>query len=334
MLIAKRREFNLETHMAFIDFEKAFDRIDRRKIWGIMTKRGYPEHLINTIKSLYEETKIVINTGSVRTEEISINQGVRQGCSLSPTLFNIYIDDLVREWKTIVSTGIKLNHHVHLNLLLFADDLTIIQASEDDLQRAVHKLNQLCLHYNLTISIKKTKVMAHRGKFPVRTKIIMDNQPLEQISHFEYLGCNISYEVDHDIENKINKFQRICGTINRTLRNKTRKDTKIKFYKTMAVPILTYGSESWVVKETDKRKLQAAEMRFLRKVKGCTRRDQIRNEDIRQELGIYNLNEKIANQREQWKQHLSRMHVERIPAMVKNYKPQGKRDVGRPWRRW
>ncbi|KAJ4432143.1 hypothetical protein ANN_20759, partial [Periplaneta americana] len=141
---------------------------------------------------------------------------------------------------------------------------------------------------------------------------------------------------DRDIDNKISKFRWICGTINRTLKNKTRKETKLKFYKTMAVPVLTYGSESWIIKERDKSKLQAAEMRFLRRVKGCTRRDLIRNEDIRKELDIYNINEKVEDYKEKWKEHLSRMDNERIPALIQQYQPKGKRDFGqleRPRRR-
>ncbi|KAJ4428996.1 hypothetical protein ANN_25992 [Periplaneta americana] len=97
----------------------------------------------------------------------------------------------------------------------------------------------------------------------------------------------------------------------------------------MAVPVLTYGSKSWIIKERDKSKLQAAEMRFLRRVKGCTRRDLIRNEDIRKELNIYNINEKVEDYEEKWKEHLSRMDNERIPALIQQYQPKGKRDIGR-----
>lgn len=218
--------------------------------------------------------------------------------------------------------------------MLYADDVAIIQNNEEDLQRSVYKLYQLGNAYNLRISKKKTKVMAHRGKFPVRSKIVVEDQILEQVSHFEYLGCNVSWDVDRDIEKKVNKFQSICGTINRTLQNKTTKETKMKFYKIMATPVLMFGSESWVVRERDKGKIQTAEMRFLRGVKGCTKRDHLRNEDIRGELGIYNINEKIEEYRENWRSHLNRMGNGRMPASVHNYQPRGRRDVGRPRKRW
>ena len=189
-------------------------------------------------------------TGTSKTEEITINQGVRQGCSMSPTLFNIYIDDLIRNWKNEVNEGIQLTRNYHLNVMLYADDVILIQNKESDLQMSVYRLHELGRqHYNLKISVNKTKVMAHYGKYPVQSKIVIENKTLEQVSHFNYLGCEISLNEDKDIQNKTNKFQYICGTIQRTLKNKARKDTKLKFYKTMAVPVLLYGSETWIEKK-------------------------------------------------------------------------------------
>ena len=76
--------------------------------------------------------------------------------------------------------------------------------------------------------------------------ITIHNHPIEQVSHFDYLGCDVSYKPDNDIIMKLHKFQYICGTIHKTLKNKMRKDTMLKCYKTMATPVLTYGRESWV----------------------------------------------------------------------------------------
>jgi len=72
---------------------------------------------------------------------IRVNQGVRQGCNLSPSLFNIYIDNLLRNWKHKADTGIKLKRNIYLNTLLFADDQVIIQDSEDKLQKSVYLFN-------------------------------------------------------------------------------------------------------------------------------------------------------------------------------------------------
>ena len=72
------------------------------------------------------------------------------------------------------------------------------------------------------------------------------------------------------VNNKVNKFQRMCGTISRTSKGKTQLSTQIKFYKVMAVPVLMYGSENWSLNRSDKRKTEAAEMRFIRPIAGYT----------------------------------------------------------------
>ena len=74
---------------------------------------------------------------------------------------------------------------------------------EDNLQRAAHKLNQIITEYGLTISVQKSKSMAFRGRDPVRTKIVIDNEIIEQVNSFNYLGNMISYEKELDIDNKL-----------------------------------------------------------------------------------------------------------------------------------
>ena len=110
----------------------------------------------------------------------------------------------------------------------------------------------------------------------MRTKIVMDGIIIDQVRDFNYLGCNISYCERKQVNNKVNKFQRMCGTvrmcgtISRTSKWKTQLSTPIEFYKVMAVPVLMYGSENWSLNRTDKRKIEAAEMRFLRPIAGYT----------------------------------------------------------------
>jgi hypothetical protein len=86
-------------------------------------------------------------------------------------------------------------------------DQVIIADTEDNLQKAAHKLNQIITEYGLTISLQKTKSMA----FKVRTKIVIDNKIIEQVNLFNYLGNMISYEGELEIDNKVNNFLKITG---------------------------------------------------------------------------------------------------------------------------
>jgi hypothetical protein len=91
----------------------------------------------------------------------------------------------MQKWKRNISPGIKLSQEISLNVLLYADDV-IKQKNEDDLQRLVHHLNQLCNQYNFKISKEKTNVTAFWGKHPIQWKIVLQDQLLEQVSYLNY----------------------------------------------------------------------------------------------------------------------------------------------------
>jgi hypothetical protein len=108
--------------------------------------------------------------------------------------------------------------------------MLIIQENEDTLQKSMYELQKLSNNYNYNISATKTKIMAFQGKYPNRSKIISNNKSIiEQVSNFNYLGCNVKYKYDEDLNDKLSKFQKIYGVIARTLKKKTRKETNLKF---------------------------------------------------------------------------------------------------------
>jgi hypothetical protein len=225
-------------------------------------------------------------------------------------------------------------NNIELHTLLFADDQAISVNSEDNLQRAIHRLNIISKNYNMRISIDKTKVLALRGKGPIRIKIVINERILDQVLNCNYLGYNMGLNREKDINVKLQIFQQICGTIKRTLARKVRKETLFRFYKIMAIPTLLYGSEYWTLTKRQKSRLEAAEMRFLRSVAGYRLIDHRRNEDIREELQIIDINSRIKDYQIKWLQHVERMEQNRIPKLLLNYKLGGIRDQGRPCRRW
>jgi hypothetical protein len=99
------------------------------------------------------------------------------------------------------------------NTLLFADDQLIIADTEDNLQRAVYLLYSISKEYNLKIATSKTKVFGFVGSDHLRAKIIRNNETLDKVSRFTYLGCSISYKFSNDVELKLAKFLQLIGTI-------------------------------------------------------------------------------------------------------------------------
>lgn len=266
-----------------------------------------------------------------------LNMGVRQGCYMSPILFNLYIDDAIRAWKRkLLQLGFDndINSDNFVLTLMFADDQVIISNSENTLQRALFELKKIIEVYNFEISTDKTESMAFQGPTQIRCKFVINNTLIKQVNQFKFLGYTLSPFEEVDVKQKTEIFNRMCGTITRTLKNKARKETMLKFYKTMAVPAGLYGAESWVLTNRDRSRIQASEMRFLRSVMGVTRMDRIRNEEIRQSLNIYNLNNKIVEYRQNWRSHVERMSDERLPKLILGYQPKGFRSIGRPRKRW
>jgi len=108
----------------------------------------------------------------------------------------------------------------------------------------------------------------------------------------------------------------------------------MKFYKVVARPSLLHGSETWITTKKDMTRLETAEMRFLRSVTGYTRLDKIRSEVIRKELEISGIQDVRLKYKQNWINHLERMDKTRLPKHALNCKPRGRRDRGRPRKRW
>jgi hypothetical protein len=151
----------------------------------------------------------------------------------------------------------------------------------------------------MEINAEKTRVMAFRGMEPIISKICFNNKTLKQQNTFNYLGYNMSYEGEKDLDTKAANFVKVLGIINQIFKpSLVSRHTIIRIYtrKTLARPVLSYGSEAWTIKRTDERRLISAEMRFLRTA-GYTRWDHKINEDILTKLQISRITEFIYQYR-------------------------------------
>jgi hypothetical protein len=201
----------------------------------------YDRKRLKAVVDIHTQNKISVKFNSRPSNLAEINR-VCQGCPLSPTLFNIYLDEIITKWQKEDITVIPLSKNKQPLTLLFADDQVIISNTEGNLQKAAHKLKQIITEYGLTISVQKTKSVAFKGRDPIRSKIVIGNKTIEQVNSCNYLGNLISYENEMDIDNKLNNYLRITGIINNVFRpKKTLNKTRIKLYNTLALPILLYS---------------------------------------------------------------------------------------------
>jgi hypothetical protein len=109
-----------------------------------------------------------------------IKCGVRQGCSLSPLLFIIYMNKIIQKWKVTRHGNIPINRNININTMFFADDQVLLAKSEEDLQYSVRNLNKIASEFSMEINAEKTRVMAFREMEPIRSKICINNKTLKQ----------------------------------------------------------------------------------------------------------------------------------------------------------
>ena len=161
-IMQKAKEHQQPLFMCFVDFRKAFDLVSHNKLWLTMMEMGYPAHLINLIQKLYEKQLAKVRVAGTHSEWFRIKKGVRQGCVLSPYLFNIVAEMAMRETLEGLQGGIIIGGR-RISNLRYADDIVLLAESVIDLQRLINRLDKVSRKFGLLINIDKTKVMGLNG---------------------------------------------------------------------------------------------------------------------------------------------------------------------------
>jgi len=225
--------------------------------------------------------KVRIKSNDGISEPVYKNKGVRQGCGLSPVLFNIYINKIIQKFKIVIKKDIQLNNRKLVNTILYPDDQILMATSEDDLQTMAYHLNLTGRKYKMTTSSTKTKSMAMWWNHKHRVKIVINDNIIEEVTDFKYLEYCIS-EYKSDLGDKLQTYNKINGAIQRHFRKQMNKETKLRIHNITAKAALKFESEAWVLKKREEQRLEAAQMKFLRHFLGITKLDKGKNQGIRE----------------------------------------------------
>jgi len=112
------------------------------------------------------------------------------------------------------------------------------------------------------------------------------------------------------------------------------KERKLRIHNITAKAALKFGSAAWVLRKREEQRLEAAQMKFLRHLLGITKLDKVKNQCIREKTGARNIVKEIKQYQKKWLQHVQRMYTNRLPKQALQYKPKGRRNVGRSRKRW
>ena len=239
----------------FVDQEKAFDRVNRDKLWKVLKQYGVMGQLLDNIRAIYANSRSAVCTASGTSDWFPLTSGVRQGCNLSPLLFVIYMNQITKEANPDPEA---------LNELIFADDQTMMNNDKTQLQEHIDQLNESCETYSMKISTSKTEVMTVSRR-PDKLGININGTRLKQTNEFKYLGSTLTEngKLDREIEIRCKKANAVNYQLVPILKHpRFSTSTKAKLINSMFLPTLTYQCQTWSLTKDFERKLVTCEMIF------------------------------------------------------------------------
>ena len=188
----KKQEFQKNIFVCFIDCAKAFNCVKHNKLWKILKEMGIPDHLTCLLRSLHAGEEATVRTGPGTTDWFQIGKGVHQGCILSPCLFNLYAEHIMRNaGLEEAQAGIKIAGR-NISNLRYADDTTLMAESEDELKSFLMKVKEESEKVGSKLNIQKTKIMASDTIISWQ----IDGETVETVSNFIFGGSKITANGD------------------------------------------------------------------------------------------------------------------------------------------
>ena len=249
-IIEKAREFQQNIYFCFIDYAKAFDCVDHNKLWKILKEMGIPDHLTCLLRNLYAGQEATVRTGHGTTNWFQIGKAVCQGCILSPCLFNLYAEYIMRNaGLEEAQAGIKTARR-NINNLRYADDTTLMAESEE-LKSLLTKVKVESEKVGLKLNIQKTKIMASG---PI-TSWQIEGDTGETVGDFIFLCSKITAGGDcsHEIKRRILLGRKVMTHLDSILKSRDiTLPTKVRLVKALVFPVIMYRCESWTMEKAER----------------------------------------------------------------------------------
>jgi Reverse transcriptase (RNA-dependent DNA polymerase) len=255
----------------------------------------------------------------------SIKIGLHQGSALSPYIFTLVMDEITKDIQGDIPW-----------CMLFANDVVLIDDSRIRVNQKLELWRQTLESKGFRLSRTKTEYMRCQfsGKNSYDGDVSLDGRVVPMNDTFRYLGSILQSEgeIDENVSHRIRagwvKWRQASGVL---CDKKVPNKQKNKFYKTAIKPAMMYGAECWATKRQHVQKMSVAEMRMLRWICGNTKKDRIRNDDIKDKLGVAPIQDKLVQHRLRWFGHIQRRpHEAPVRSGILNRPENTKRGRGRP----
>ena len=334
IIVEQSIEWNSSLYINFVDYEKAFDSVDRETLWKVLRHYGVPKKLVNMIKNSYEGMSCrVIHEGQL-TKNFEVRTGVRQGCLLSPFLFILVIDWVMKTATKEKRNGIQWTMLTQLDLD-FADDLALLSHSHRQMQDKTTELALISERVGLKINKRKTKIL--RTNATCETQIMLEGETLDEVKDFRYLGSIVDTHggTEADVKKRISKARVAFHLLRNVWKSKViGETTKIRLFNTNVKAVLLYGAETWRINKTTLIRIQTFVNHCLRRILRIHWMDRVSNKDLWDRTHQAQIEIEILKRRWGWLGHTLRKPSTNITRQVLTWNPQGKRKRGRPKNTW
>ena len=262
-------------YMLYIDFSKAFDRVQHKYLWYRAISYGLHGKVLRVLRSMYSQLKSCVRTPQGLTEFFECKMGTRQGCMVSPFLFLMYINEFVNQLVEYGCEGVYVTPECP-NVLcsMYADDIVSIAVSVENLQKQINTLYDFCKRWGMKVNTDKTKVMVCRNGGPLRRIETwnLGNEKVEPTSYYKYLGVVFSSRLvwSKTVQTLADQAQKAINMLNTFESKHGKLSYKCAFtiFDKMIAPILLYGSEVWGFEP--RKQIEQIQMKFCKRHLGVT----------------------------------------------------------------
>ncbi|CAL8136950.1 unnamed protein product [Orchesella dallaii] len=322
--ISRHRMKKRKLHLLFVDFARAFDSINHKKLWMRLNDVGVSAKFVRIFRDLYSKAAMRVRTREGASKRFDVAEGVLQGELTSPLFFALFISDIDDVFSALQSNGIRglnINHNTSLHVLAYADDLVILADCPTHLQTKLDALSQYCQEKGLAVNVAKTKILVFNHCHSQQTSglsFTYQSEPVEVVQEFTYLG--ITFCTCGKFHKHLNNIKAKCASVTGTivsviLRSRTHDwGTVEKLLNALLMSIPLYAGEIWALEYAQEiEKLQLNLLKRVLTLPQCTP-----GYMIRVETGTRQIISTILKRALGWWAKVSHMPITRLPKICMN----------------